>query len=311
LYYVPGTRIVGAISFGNSTFGNAQPNTHPILDDDGHGTGTSSTAARNAPDASIVMVESGADELEEAITWASSQPWIDVVSISIGPLLNSPVPQELDAQTAGYVPPTRLAWERGAMVFAAAGNDPSLSATGPIAGPPWVVSVGGAYPGSSSDPGTSSKAMDVVSDYGPVVATRDSVDATQVEHGTSFSCPAVAGAAAQALYWLRARAGDDHGIAQGRLLAVNGPGLAADGLTNAELRRAMNGVAQYWDATSWSLADGAPELAPWAQMGWGYLDGKDAQRIADAAWSGEVPEKPAEAQAYMGAMQQSRAMLWP
>jgi PKD repeat protein len=311
LYYFPGTRIVGAISFGNDTFGNAAANKQAVLDDDGHGTATSSTVARNAPDVGIVMVETGAAELNEAIAWAGAQPWIDIVSISIGPVLDLPLPEWPDVLLGGAKVATQDAWTGGKLVFAAAGNEPTLSATSYVSGPTWVVAVGGAFPESHSDAGTAAKAMDIVSDYRPEVAKHDSTDGVQEESGTSFSCPAAAGAVAEALYRVRAQAGWLHGIQDGKLVAASGPGLLADGLTNQELRDAMQGVARYWDTTQYAVSDGVPVLpAPWLQMGWGYLDGSDSQALTQAVLTGQVPEKPADAQLYMAAMLQARQAFW-
>lgn len=310
LYTIPDTRIVGAISFGLGSFGNAAVNSVPILDDDGHGTATASRAAAAGPDVLIVMVESGAQELDEAIAWASNQPWIDVVSVSIGPIANVPAEwpaYKLDALRLA----TFDAWSQGKLVFAAAGNEPSASVTGHIAGPRWVISVGGALASGRGDPGTSSKAMDIVSDYEPSVAMHDSLDGMEPRPGTSFSAPNAAGAVAQAVHDLRARTGWTRGIEGGKLIPAAGPGLLADGLTNEELRTAMEGVARYWALAEWGPLAGLPiGPAPWVQMGWGYLDGADALPLAEAAWSGTIPAKPDEAHAYMAGVEATRMAMW-
>lgn len=309
LYYVPGTRIVGAISFGLSTFGNAAPNTVPILDEDGHGTATSSRVAYAAPDALLVMVEAGAEEFDEAVAWASSQPWIDIVSISAGPVANVPAAWPSYALGASQLG-TSAAWESGKLVFAAAGNEPTPTTGSQFSGPAWVIAVGGAYPNGRGEPGTASKAMDIVSDYAPEAAVHDSTDATEPRSGTSFSAPNAAGAAAQALYLLRSHTGWTRGIEGGALLP-SGPGLLAEGLTNAELRHALEGVARYWDTAEWSPVSGLPIApAPWVQMGWGYFGPEDVPALVQALESGHVPEKPGEAQVYQAAMLQTRMAMW-
>lgn len=307
LRYVPGTRIVGVISFGLSTYQNAAANTVPVLDEDGHGSCTSSRVALSGPDVDIVMVETGPVELDQALAWASSQPWIDIVSVSIGPLFNLPL------QWPGYVGdanPTKAAWDSGKLVFAAAGNDPSLSITSYLSGPQWVVSVGGALPQDSGDPATASKAMDVVSDYRPSCADHDSVDGVHERAGTSFGTPTVAGAVGQALHAVRAQVGWLGGTTQASMVP-GGPGLLADGLTNAELRAAMNAVAHYWETGRWSLNFSAPIApAPWVQMGWGYIGPDDGAALAQVLLAGTLPEKPAEAQTYMDAVQIARIQMW-
>lgn len=310
LYYVPGTRILGAISFGLSTFGNAAPNQVPVLDEDGHGTATSSRVALSSPHALLVMVETGAEELDEAIAWASTQPWIDIVSISVGPLGN--VPAQWPATRLGALRLATLdAWKSGKLVFAAAGNEPTLSATSYISGPPWVVAVGGALPEGQGEPGTASKAMDIVSDYAPLCARHDSTDASERRTGTSFAAPTAAGAVAEALHQLRSEQGWPRGIVEGKLLGGSGTGLLQDGLTNAELRGAIEGVATYWDTADWQPAVGLPIApAPWLQMGWGYLGAGDASGLAHALRSDEVSEKPGEARLYMASVMAFREFMW-
>jgi hypothetical protein len=105
LYWIPGTRIVGAISMGaggtncpaldpppaNSAQTGCQE--HRILDDHGHGTMTASRAAGAghslAPKSRIVAIEGlGA----ESVRWAADQGWIDVQSNSWISLVPPPLP---------------------------------------------------------------------------------------------------------------------------------------------------------------------------------------------------------------------------
>jgi Subtilase family len=106
LYWIPGTRIVGAISMGaggtncpvvDPPPANALQRTgcaeHRILDDHGHGTMTASRAAGAghslAPRSRIVAIEGlGA----QSVTWAADQGWIDVQSNSWISLIPPPLP---------------------------------------------------------------------------------------------------------------------------------------------------------------------------------------------------------------------------
>jgi hypothetical protein len=107
LYWVPGTRIIGAISFGGGGANcpvvpvppaNALQQScpeHNILDDHGHGTMTASRAggapSSLAPDARIVEIEGlGA----QGVRWAADQGWIDVQSNSWISFVPQPVPSE-------------------------------------------------------------------------------------------------------------------------------------------------------------------------------------------------------------------------
>lgn len=102
LYWIPGTRIVGAISLGAGgtcsaespppANGNGGCSEHRILDDQGHGTMTASRMAGApsslAPNARIVSIEGlGAGSVE----WAADQGWIDVQSNSWLSLVPPPV----------------------------------------------------------------------------------------------------------------------------------------------------------------------------------------------------------------------------
>jgi hypothetical protein len=106
LYWIPGTRIVGAISLGaggtncptvdvppaNSVF-QGDCKEHSIFDDHGHGSMTASRAAGApnslAPTARIVAIEGLGDR---SVDWARKAPWIDVQSNSWLSLVPPPIP---------------------------------------------------------------------------------------------------------------------------------------------------------------------------------------------------------------------------
>jgi hypothetical protein len=108
LYWIPGTRIVGAISMGaggtNCPVADPPPANslssgcaeHRILDDHGHGTMTASRAAGAghslAPRSRIVAIEGlGAP----SVRWAADQGWIDVQSNSWISLVPPPLPNDV------------------------------------------------------------------------------------------------------------------------------------------------------------------------------------------------------------------------
>ncbi len=65
LYWIPGTKIIGAVDADNNAASNAAADATPILDDDGHGTGSSSVSTGNrygyCPSCLLFFVE-GLDE---------------------------------------------------------------------------------------------------------------------------------------------------------------------------------------------------------------------------------------------------------
>jgi hypothetical protein len=157
LYWIPGTRIVGAISFGaggtacdaglvQAATDPTQPQLpvplpvpapqvlpsapvcaeHPILDDHGHGTMTASRMAGGehslCPTCRIVSIEGlGA----ASVRWAAAQGWIDVQTDSWGDLVPGVVPF-VDAGAASVgASDIRTAFADAAkkmLVFAASGN---------------------------------------------------------------------------------------------------------------------------------------------------------------------------------------------
>lgn len=155
LYWIPGTRIVGAISKGaggtNCPAVSVPPanalqtgcREHVLFDDHGHGTMTASRAAGApnslAPDARVVMVEGlGGGSVE----WVAEAGWIDVQSNSWLSLIPPPVPSG-----------TTQAFQNAAarmLTLAASGNGTAYLLGGAptptyllSTGPPGVVLVGG------------------------------------------------------------------------------------------------------------------------------------------------------------------------
>lgn len=287
LYWIPGTNIVGAYSdydaFDDTpligeTLPEGVEHSRPILDDNGHGTGTTSVAAGGAvsaqtrapfgsnPDALIVIVEGLGDK---AVKWASEQPWIDFISGSYGDPTATPyndtvpdlpeLPQpagRLDSREYRYTDPFVL--RDGRTACFSAGN--GLTRTGvatdrysslrPTSGPSWVVTVGAASPRNDQDYGWHSVPVDL-SSYGNhwPAAAPFSTDGEQGFGGTSNAAPLTCGVFSKALLEARRSLGDAvegiHVASDGTRVPSLGPsglakGLLADGvLTREEFRDAV------------------------------------------------------------------------
>ena len=147
LYWIPGTKIIGATQPGELSCSNCEAGSHLILDDDGHGSGSSSVSTGNRYGycgSCLLFVEKGLDAAP-----AAAYPWIDISSNSWGAIAN--VPLDLPFQLIGGDPgaDTRAAVERGQTVLFASGNGAANAFDAPIStygtsttGPDWNVVVG-------------------------------------------------------------------------------------------------------------------------------------------------------------------------
>ncbi|HEX2241059.1 MAG TPA: S8 family serine peptidase [Actinomycetota bacterium] len=213
LYWIPGTRIVGAISFGSGgtcsreapppANGGGGCTEHVILDDHGHGTMTASRMAAEgkfaslAPTARIVSIEGlGAG----SVTWAADQGWIDVQTNSWISLLPPPLSGRVVDETSNAF---RAAAEKMFTVAASGNGAAYILGLVPTptyllsTAPPGVVIVGGHDNGrltlwAGSPP-------HVVADaYGGVTALRDSstdIEGHPIACCTSAAAPYAAGGA--------------------------------------------------------------------------------------------------------------------
>jgi hypothetical protein len=168
LYTFPGTRVIGAISFGeyaDTTDPLAATEPRPVRDDHGHGTHSAGLAlGANLPEADgnvlLVMIEASAGQFDTGVRWAAQQPWIDAISLSLGTRANAPLPAPTGSEpTAGTPWYTREAYANGKPVFIASGNgvsstgvapDKCTTYTSPYVGPVWATRIGAASPGGGS-----------------------------------------------------------------------------------------------------------------------------------------------------------------
>src|SRR6185503_13881297 len=115
LYWIPGTKIIGAIDAGDGSAVNADPDATPIVDDDGHGTGSSSVSVGNrygyCPTCLLMFTESLDTTFNESFSW------VDITSHSFATVGGVPLGLALGPDLD-----TKAAAERGQTVLFAAGN---------------------------------------------------------------------------------------------------------------------------------------------------------------------------------------------
>lgn len=208
LYYVPGTRIVGMISFKTTNTTGAPE----LYDTAGHGTMVADAGSGEprgtAPDSAIVMIQGGDGEHE----WVRDERWIDVLSRSLGRFAGVSA-----GPVDGWWRPSHEIAEGGRSVVQAGGNGPVnggvVNILGADAGPPWVFTVGQALGQGSRY--SQHRACEMCSRpweamaVGPGrYAVTDSFDETEQAAGTSFAAPKVAGYLARLVADARERLGD-------------------------------------------------------------------------------------------------------
>ena len=314
LYWVPGTRIIGAYVPG----GGACPS-GCFLDNHSHGTSSASVAAGRFfganPNALVVALRG---DLPGALSWAASQPWIDIVSNSWGTIANLPETDQMEVVEA-----TKVATDRGQSVAFAAGNgaaltevqalgcdcqDPgSLSTlTSNWAGPSWHLTVGAASPVHGQPYWWHDTPVDVVSfgrwwlsAHWQGVTLEDARDFG----GTSNATPVVAGALSSIIERAREVLGDTgEGQRPGGAVAVAGPdadlpptGPLSDGVltrTEAEgilLRTARHVLFDEETATQ-DVSIRPTTGTPFDHLvqGYGLVD-RDAAALADRVLLGLAP----------------------
>lgn len=319
LYWFEGTRVLAASLNREVDEAFSGPN-RPIWDEAGHGTITASIVAQASPNAFIVMAE--ASSVRDSLEWVRDQPWIDVVSMSIGA---PPLPFSVtNAATPGGYPPPGVLHEmvlQGKMVFQAAGNEPILTVP-TEEGLPWVVAVGSADAVQRGTSPFSRVPPDfVANETHDHVADRDDLTGYRSAAGTSVAAPLAASVASEVVYALRAEVGQTGGITDGALVTGGGRRV-----TESDLRDALNASAMLWGSADYRLdlarasagdvampllpeADGVP-VGPWVQMGWGWLGEPVVGTTLDFLRGTSSPSAKPEAAAYMEAAYGLREAYW-
>lgn len=304
LVHFEGTRVLGYNIAGED------PPAVPILDGSGHGTMTSHAVARQNPHALVVMITGG--DYDRGVRWAADQPWIDLVSLSWGPVVNAAGAAEPYAFDFTTAQATHEAWNAGKLVFAATANEPGPAHPDTTSGPPWVHSVSGSQPDTKGRAFMSGNGVDTVANWTQTLAHHRSLNETITGSGTSFATPLTAGVASRILTEVRATTGHEGGITDGAFVDAG-----SVRVTNGDLREALNRSAVYWDATDYGgPTDPGPSVpvapaAPWVSMGWGHVDGRVvAPAVAGLLGKQPLQEKPDAAVTYMEANHDARAAYW-
>ena len=250
LYWIPGTKIIGAIQNGPFSCSNCEEGAHVILDDDGHGSGSTSVSVGNrygyCPTCLLVISKG----LSTALAASAALPFVDINSNSWGTVANVP----LDLVLSNDAELTRTAVERGETVLFAAGNgnanafeSPSPTYGTSTTGPDWNVIVGAIRRDNSRaiiGDGTPAH-LSSWGDGNLPSACRTGVVSQCAFGGTSAATPYTAGIFGTVLTAIRRQVGDNGvGPRAGQVVAdgfpVPGSTYLADGkLTRAELREAI------------------------------------------------------------------------
>lgn len=344
LYWIPGTRIIGGYSTragGAGTFPERK-----IIDENGHGTGVASVGAGqffgSNPNALIVAVEGlGAASLE----WATSQPWIDIVSNSWGNIGNAPL---------GSTTATRAATRRGQTVAFAGGNgttnqnshqvfapsgpvpvddpceckfpDSNPTVTSPYGGPSWILTVGAVSPINGQAHWWHSVPVDV-SSFGSKWRAAHVSGVTRDQNrdfgGTSCATPVTAGVLSTIIQRAREELGDTvGGQREGQAVAVAQPGVTlpaqgplADGVltrTEAEALVQKTAFPVSFDPAkaSWDYAIRPTTPLYYAYQGYGVVN-RDSRDLAHRVLMGEEPMPDrAEVDSFIARADTLRNAVW-
>lgn len=304
LYTFPGTRVVGAVSFGEyvDNTETAAVDRKPVLDDNGHGTHSAGLAAganlaAADGDVLVVMVEVGKGDFEKGVRWAARQPWIDAISVSLGLVANAPVTTSALGSRTGMEWATREASRNGKPVFMASGNgvsntglapDHCTTYTSPYTGPGWVTRVGAAEHRDGSPTWWHCVPVDAIARTDVQSPDGHDTKASSSASGTSAATPNVAGHYAHLL------------LAGRRARSTATRATVLDYLLHAAQPAAMTPGAHEPSVYPLSLAD----------QGYGLVAGAALDAATTRLVSGRGPAARPETTQWFTADAALRASLW-
>ena len=342
LYWFPHTNVIG-ISISQFLPTILIFKEYPIIDEFFHGTGVASIIAKQNPNATIVMIEAGADKLDEAFSWAVNQSWIDIITTEYAILYRPLILFSSLRQWADLPAITKRGYDEGKIIIVPSGNRPWVNPMfSPLSGPPWVICVGGAEPFCHGAALSATKNADYVSSFTQDAAFYESTTTYFSASGTSFSVPSVAGTISNIIFSIRKEVNYTHGIINNTLIFIPEQDVH---ITNKDIRNAINHTAVYWKTTAWSLRDwieqspyvnasdpysGEPytdfsmiffritsltlpinPIAPWLQMGWGFVDNSIVNETVKVLLKkNAMPEKNSKAIQYMENRYTLRKQRW-
>ena len=309
LYWFEGTNIMG-ISFEDEALlrpdGNASP----------HGIGTAGAVVRANREAIVIAVEGISDESQE---WAFTEPGVDIITTSYGPITSAPTLTHLSNSYEGVV-------ERGKAHFGAAANDPTWSSLDETSGPWWSIGIAGFQEsdGEEFDSGgrqlSSGNIPDFVGDFTQDLPyCRSCEEGVTSVSGTSFATPRSAGTFSKIVLQARRAVGHRGGIVvrDGEPLLVSG---GAVSLSVWDIRRALEDAAYYPGMADYSepRVGSVPvnDRAPWLQTGWGLISPQDRYDVIDQTLAllgiqgKATAEKPQEACDFMTQNMNARHAYW-
>lgn len=327
MFWIPGTKIVAAVDTGDSQPVNGAPDVAPILDEDGHGTASASTAVGNLYGyCPTCLLAFGENFNSDAFFHKFS--WVDLSSNSFGSLANVGFAGLIDAaQTKNHA-------ERGQIALYAAGNGnenafltPEQTYTSENLGADWLVRVGAANRATRQPIIGTGKPVDI-SSWGlgsgttPLTAADNaSPGGTTTHSGTSAATPYSSGVFGTVLGQVREVLGDkapgqknttgNGVIATGTPLATS-PYLKDGQLTRAELVEAVFKTAQHDTRSSISFPPTSPGLNPaqYVVEGYGLVEPESGLRALDVLLGkAPLPLRPAEDR-FFAADSQLRDELW-
>lgn len=339
LYRLPGTKVVGAIRFGDdaTSAGSVyQPN-------EAHGTKSASVAVGNVygtcSECVLVFVLFDSNR-KAALEWVASQHWIDVVTNSWSSTARA------DGPTAFPADVIRPAVERGQTWVWSAGNGydtafvvPNSTHTWGLHGADWNVTVG-AVNGPDDRQTGSGVPVDIAS-YGSNYRSAGGLraDGESRHNGTSNAAPVVAGTLAKVIQLGRRLLGDATTVPHDGIVAEGDPRLCAatagcplqDGLTRAEVQavvfenvlpapsRAPEAPAETYPLSVVGQYKTTPSAVPSVSQGHGIVHGRldepafvaEQRRFLDALRGAARPfVRPPSERNWMTADSKCRQRLW-